>query len=111
MTTALTTSTKPGYSPAANPRSWDDCDDCWDEAPTARSFPHIVIFMNDGQLIASPECGQHRFDIRTAGYLALAGVRIAAGNASACQLLDPEQLNQAVAALNAAGANVTVDQL
>lgn len=112
MTTALITSTNPGFSPAANPRTWDHCDNCWepDVAPAPRSFAHIVIFMDNGQLIASPECGQHRFDLPMAGHLALAGVRIATGNSGFCQLLDPEQLNRAVAALNAAGAGVTVEQ-
>lgn len=109
MTTALITAekTKPGFFPAVTPKTWDACNECFEDVDPA--FAHIVIYTEKGQLLAGTECGQRRFQFAAAGHLALAGVRIGPGeDDGACQLLDPEQIDQAVAALNAAGADVTV---
>lgn len=111
MSTAIITPKMPAISRSATRRPWDElCEECYDPSviPDPRSFAHIVIFMDNGRMIASPECGQHRFDITMAGHLALAGVQVLASEEGACELRDPEQLDKAVTALNAAGADVTV---
>jgi hypothetical protein len=109
MTPALTTA-KPVFFPSAHPQPWDACDNC-EEEPGDRSFPHVIIYVENGQLLAGTECGQRRFQYAVAGHLALAGIRIGpAEDDGSCELLDPEQIEQAVEALHAAGADVTVDQ-
>lgn len=110
MTTTPITKTKTKFQ-APEPEPWEECGDCYDVPPAPRSFAHIVIFTEDGKLIASPECGQNRLGFRMAGHLALAGVQIHPSEVlGGRQILDAEQLDRTVAALNAAGAGVTVLQ-
>lgn len=107
MTTALITAdTKPGFFPSETPQNWETCNDCFGDSDPV--FVHIVIYTEKAQLLAGPECGQRRFKFAVAGHLALAGVRIGPAEDGSFQLMDPEQIGQAVAALNAAGADVTV---
>ncbi len=105
MITMPTVELKSGSFPAKTPQSWETCNNCTDEDIDS---PHIVIYMDDGRLLAGPECGQWRFQYAVAGHLALAGVRIGPTDGSACELLDHTQIAQAVASLNAVGADVTV---
>lgn len=105
MTTSPAVGMKSGSFLPKTPQSWETCNDCVDE--DIRS-PHIVIYTEDGKLLAGPECGDRRFQYAVAGHLALAGVRIGPAEDGSCELLDPTQIAQAVAALNDAGADVTV---
>lgn len=96
--------------PASNPQAWEEaCDECGEEVGH-RSFPHVVIFTEDGKLLAGTECGQKRFQYALAGHLALAGVRVGPAGNGACELLDKEQLQHVIESLHDAGADVTVAQ-
>lgn len=72
--------------------------------------PHIVVWVEEGKLVISPECGSVEHAPKAAGHLFLAGVPLTTkqNGSSTCLVTDRERVDEVAKILTEAGADVTL---